>query len=240
MLYIDTPTLTDFKALNDERADACVSIYLPTTPLTQDIEASRIEFGNLARQAFNQLSANGFDKRRLAALGELIDDLADDDQFWRLQANSLAVLVSPDKIATFRLANALQTTVEVSDRFHLKPLLRAITFPHAAFVLALSENLVRLVEVFPDLPATEVRVPDLPRDAAGALGRSTLDDRSAKRRITGSEGQKVRLSRFARIVDAAIRPILSGRQTPLILAATEPMASIFRSVNSYPHLLPEP
>jgi hypothetical protein len=239
MLYVDTPTLPEFKSLVHARADACVSIYLPTTPLTQDIEAVRIEFGNLVKQAFGQLEAAGFDKRRLATLGEKLDDLADDDAFWRLQANSLAVLATPDKIRTFRLANALQPTVAVSDRFHLNPLLRAISFPNAAFVLALSENDVRLIEVFSDLPPSLVRVPDLPKTAADALGLSTLNDRSPKRRVTGSEGQKLRLSQFARLVDAAIRPVLAGRDLPLILAATEPLASIFHAVNSYPHLLEE-
>jgi hypothetical protein len=32
---------------------------------------------------------------------------------------------------------------------------------------------------------------------------------------------------------------LAGRETPLILAANQPLASIFRSVNSYPNLAPE-
>ena len=36
-----------------------------------------------------------------------------------------------------------------------------------------------------------------------------------------------------------MRPFLSGRETPLILAATGRLASVFRAVNSYPHLLPE-
>ncbi|MDV6329120.1 hypothetical protein Q5L94_13810, partial [Idiomarina sp. Sol25] len=85
------------------RADACVSIYLKTTPLTQASDASRIELGNLARQAREQLEAAGFDKRRLASLMEQFDDLGEDDDFWRLQANSLALLATPDSLRSFRL-----------------------------------------------------------------------------------------------------------------------------------------
>lgn len=62
--------------------------------------------------------------------------------------------------------------MEVSDRFHIKPLLRTFTFPQAAFVLAVSLNAVRLIEASPDLPADRVDVPDLPSDAASAIGRS--------------------------------------------------------------------
>jgi hypothetical protein len=43
MLYLDIPTLDQFKALAQIRADACVSLYVPTTPLSQDAQASRIE-----------------------------------------------------------------------------------------------------------------------------------------------------------------------------------------------------
>ena len=237
MLYVDVPTRTEFKALTEARADACVSIYLATTPITQNSDASRIALGNLAKEARQQLEAAGLDKRRLASLMVHFDDLADDTEFWRLQANSLAVLATPDALRTFRLANTLIPMVEVSDRFHLTPLLRAITFPQSAFVLALSENAVRVVEIFTELPPVTVKVPDLPHDAASAVGKSTLNDRSPSGRIQGAEGQNVRLRQFARKVDFALRPVLSGRDTPLILAAADRLASLYRSVNSYPNLV---
>jgi hypothetical protein len=239
MLYVDIPTRPEFKALNDVRADGCVSIYLKTTPLTQQSDASRIELGNLARQAREQLEAVGFEKRRLASLMEHFDDLADDNAFWRLQANSLAMLATPDRLRTFRLPNSLSPMVAVSDRFHLKPLLRAITFSNSAFVLALSENAVRLTEIHAELPAVAIKVEGLPKDAASALGKATLNDRSPSGRIQGSEGQNVRFRQFARQVDAALRPVLSGRETPLILAATDRLASVYRAVNNYPNLLPD-
>src|SRR5690606_28131098 len=113
MLYVDTPTLQEFKSLNAKRADACISIYLPTTPVTQDVEASRIALGNLAKQAIAQLEGVDFDKRRLWPIGEQLDDLLEDDEFWRFQAHSLAVFVTPDDIRTFRLANRLPSVVEV-------------------------------------------------------------------------------------------------------------------------------
>ena len=153
------------------------------------------------------------------------------------QATSLALLATPGQLLSFRLANQVPSQVEVSDRFHLKPLLRAVTFPHAAFVLALSEGAVRLVEVPPSGPAVEVRVQDLPRDAAGAAGRATINDRSPKGRLQGSEGQKVRLIQYARKVEAALRQVLAAGRVPLFLAATEPLVSIYHSVNSYPELV---
>jgi hypothetical protein len=226
MLYVDIPTQQDIKALNRRRSDACVSIYLPTTPLTQEVGISHTELRKLSKQAFAQLAEARFDKRRLAMMQEAMDHLLEDDDFWRLQANSLAVLLTPEDIRTFRLANKLQACLEVSDRFHLKPLLRAVAFPHTAYVLAVSENAVRFIEMTADGEPQEIKVPGLPRDAASAVNK-------------GSEGQKVRLAQYARVVDASIRPILAGLDVPLILVASEPLASIYRSVNSYPGLLPE-
>jgi hypothetical protein len=238
MLHVDTPTALDIAALNSERTDAAISIYVPTTPITQHIGASRIQYGNLVRQAVEQLQAVDFDKRRLASLQEELLMLARDDEFWRVQANSLAVFANPDRLVTFRLANRLTAMAEVSDRFHLKPLLRAVTFLHEAFILALSENQVRLIEAFADMPPVEIKVPDLPKDAASHAGKSTLNDRSAVGRIQGDEGQRVRRMQYLRAIDAGLRPVLAGRNTPLILAAVDPLAALYPTVNSYARLLP--
>jgi hypothetical protein len=80
-------------------------------------------------------------------------------------------------------------------------------------------------------------VPDLPTDAASAVGKRTIATRSYSGRIGGSEGKKVRLRQYARQVDTAVRAILAGRQEPLILAAVDALDAIYRSVNSYPHLV---
>jgi Bacterial archaeo-eukaryotic release factor family 11 len=149
------------------------------------------------------------------------------------------VLGTPDRLRTFRLPNRLTASAEVADRFYLKPLLRAITFPHEAFVLALSENAVRLVEVFADLPAYTVRVADLPESAADAVRRASVNERSPRGRLQGSKGQKVLLGQYARQVDAALRPVLAGRDVPVILAAVEPLASLFRMVTTLPTLAPQ-
>src|ERR1700687_4654281 len=146
MLYVDIPSLADLNSLAARRDDICVSIYLPTTPVRQETVRERIELKKLAKEALRQLETANTDKRRVAALMEHLDDLVDDDEFWRFQARSLAVLATPDNARTFRVPNALVPIVEVSDRFHLKPLLRAITFPNTCFILALAEGAVRIIQ----------------------------------------------------------------------------------------------
>ncbi len=170
------------------------------------------------------------------AVEEALGDLHDDFGFWTRQAHSLAVFAGPGSLRSFRLPNHLTAAVQVADRHYVKPLLRAVTFPQTAFVLALAEGSVRLLQVTPELPALKVAVPDLPTDAASVAGKSSITDRSPSGRLQGSEGQKLLLRNYARQVDHALRPVLVGQDLPLILAATEPIDAIFRSVNSYPHL----
>lgn len=239
MLHVDIPRLSEIKKLIHVRADACVSIYLPTTPKTARIGASRIAFGNVVKRTLEQLDAIGVDKRGRVPFEEELAAIADDDDFWALQANTLAVLLTASNARIYRLATSVPETLEVSDRFLVKPLLRAIAFPQTAFVLALSENAVQLVEIFPDIPPVKVRVPGLPKDAASAVGRASVNNLTQNTRIANAEGQTVLLRQYARKVDTAIHGVLAGHELPLILAATQPLAGIYRNLNSYPHLLPE-
>lgn len=237
MLYLDLPTLTEMKALSQARDQVCVSIYLTTTPESQNIGASRTRLGQMLKEAETQLQDAGVEKRDIWPISEQVHDLMDDDDFWQTQAHALAIFVTPSRLITHRFAAQITETVQVADRFHIKPLLRSVTVPQSGYVLALEEDRVRLFDVTAGERATEIKVPHMPKDAHSAAGTATVNSRSASGRIQGDEGQKLRLRQYARKVDAALRPYLSGRSEPLILAASEPLLSIFRSVNSYPHLV---
>jgi hypothetical protein len=220
-MHTDMPTRSTVERLLTARDDLSVSIYVPTSPLTQEAQASRIELKNLAGEASRQLEEAGADRRGIEEIREALDELVEDEDFWAEQARSLAVFASPEGARTFRLPSRLPQVVEVADRFYVKPLLRATTFPQAAFVLALAAGSVRLVEVLRDGPPFPVSVPELRSEEA-----------SAERKRTS-----VMLRQYARRVEQALRGVVTGLELPLILAATEPLDSIYRSVNTYPGLV---
>ncbi|MGY6548029.1 MAG: baeRF11 domain-containing protein [Roseinatronobacter sp.] len=236
MLYVDIPTQSEISQLIAARGEAQISIYLKTTPETQHIDAARTRLKQLTADAVAQLEEVGVPKRTIWPIEEQLHDLMDDDDFWRVQANSLAIFVTPESLRSYRLPNHLTETAQVSDRFHIKPLLRAVSMPQHAFVLALAENELRVVELLGDQPAQEIRVPGLPKDAASVAGTANVNSRSYSGRQGGGEGQKHHLRQYCRQIDAALRGLLAGRHEPLIIAAAEPLLSIYRSVNSYPHL----
>jgi hypothetical protein len=260
MLHIDIPTLEEFKALAQVKGETCVSLYLPTSPLAENVQANRIAFKDLVREALSQLRQAGADKEKIAVFEERFDHLAGDDYdvqdedkirkrqrakpdeieaFWHTQAKGLAVLATASTMRTFRLPDAPKPLAEVADRLHLTPLIRAMTSPHDAFVLALAEESVRLIHAFANYPPVRLQIPDLPKNAKEATRRPSIHVRAPRRRLQNLEGEKVLLHKYVAKVAHAIHGALAGLNTPLVLAAAEPIASIFRSVNTYPRLADE-
>jgi hypothetical protein len=260
MVHIDIPTLEEFKVLAQIKGEVCISVYLPVSPLVENIRANRIAFRDLAREALAQLRETGVDKRKIVHFEERFDHLAglerdvqDEDKirklqrakpdsfdtFWHFQAHGLAVLSTPGLIRMFRLPNSPKALAEVADRLHLTPLIRAMTSPHDIFVLALAEESVRLIHAFVNFPPMRLQIPDLPENAEQATRLPSFHLRAPRGRLQNLEGEKVLLHKYVRKVEHAMHNVFTGLNTPLVVAAEEPLASMYRSLNSYPGLADE-
>jgi hypothetical protein len=260
MLHIDIPTPAEFQSLAAVKRDVCVSLYVPTEPFRVRGHQNRLALENLAAEAMQQLKEAAVEKRRIAAIDEQLRRLVRPDEdhagehkirklqskkrdpvkeFWKYQGNGLAVLTTPQTIHIYRMPYRPPPLAEVADRFHLMPLLRVLVSPQEIYVLALSEKNVRLVRAFANLPPIRVHVLGLPHDAEQVARRASVRERNEKGRLRGSEGIKVLLQKFVRRVDQALERVLAGRSTPLVLAADEPLASMFRSISTYPGLMAE-
>ncbi len=239
MLHIDLPTRAEIQALGDHHAWPAVSIALPTTPLTQDVQADRIALRNLVREAIAAIGAAGADVRVARAVEAPLQALIEDDEFWAHQAHGLAICATPMGARAWRLPQTVEPRVQVADRFRLTPLLQAIAHPREAMVLAIGMGAVRLVEVTAGMPAEKVAVPDLPRGMADAAGRASHIARKGDMASGLATSEHALLSHYARAVDRALRPVLAGLEVPLVLAAAEPLSSVFRGICTYPHLAAE-
>ena len=239
MLHIDLPTRADIEALAAHRGAPAVSIYVATTPLTQETDVDRIELKNLLKAAVAEMEAGDTPKRAIWPIEQAVEELVDDHDFWASRPTASRSSRPPRASAPSGCRTSCSSLVEVSDRFHIKPLLRAVTFPQNAYVLAIGMGAVRLVEVDADLPPADVKVPGLPRDMADALGRRSHGARTGAGTSGEEQSEHALLTRYARAVDQALRPVLSGHGRPLIVAAAEPLASVYRAVSSYPHTAAE-
>jgi hypothetical protein len=230
MLYKDTIREKQFLKLAAQRG-ICVSIFLPTTPLTQDAQSDRIVLKNLTKEAMEQAEAIA-DKRQIQAMTGYLEELQEDDEFWKFQANGLAILVTPESIKTYRLAYPVEQATEVSDRFYLKPLMSALQ-PMSAYVLAISQKSVTLYEFTAAQQLESLDVADLPADFSEVTKRTLQRDRAPSGKLQGDEGAEILQRQFLRAVEKAVRPVVSGSNMPLILATTQEFQAMYRSLNSY-------
>jgi hypothetical protein len=237
MLHLDSFTVVDFRRLDGIRADHCVSIYLPTHAVSRETEQDKILFKNLCNSAIVQLESAGADKRRVLAIQGQIKPIFDDLQFWNHLSGGLAIFITPESIESFRLPRVVTQEVEVSDRFHIKPLIPLLAFPQTAYVLELSENRVKLWEVT-ESDIHEVEVLGMPASFDAAMkkrtGQPTADAESVSMRQ--AEQKKIRQRQFVRDVEEALRPFLLGQRVPLVLAGVDTLLVYYQEANTYAHM----
>ncbi|CAA2141658.1 hypothetical protein [Hyphomicrobium sp. ghe19] len=259
MQNVDIPDVSEFKGLAAVRNETCVSIYLPINPAREAGHANRLLLKDLVKDAVRQLQQVNLDEESFSHLSHHFEHLLginkDPDieekvrlrqryrkkfeevsEFWKSQSRGLGILATPESMRTFRLSNAVKPLAEVADRFHIQPLVRTMTMPHEAYVLALTQNSARLLHIFANMQPEVVHVPKFPKSLPEGL---LVYARAPSINLMLPEYEKVLMQEYVHKVDNALKSVLTGRDTPLILASEEPLASIFRSHSSSPHLLPD-
>jgi hypothetical protein len=214
-----------------------VSIYIPTSPVTQQSQSSKIELRNALADVERRCKEKGLSPQEINAIAAPIRALVDDEEFWRYQSKSLAVFTNGSSVRTFRIGFPVESEVVVNDRFRLGQLLQAVTFPQQAYVLALSEKTARLIELGVGSPRT-IDVDGLPPDTS-VLARTEVADKAPMPRPQGTTGGRVEQQKYCRLAQDAVLPIVSKTGSPLVLAAPEPIGPVYQSISTYGHFAPE-
>lgn len=245
---------SELKALLQRPEEASVSIYMPTQR-TGDVEQGAIRLKNLLRDAEAKLQGMGLRQPEAARILEQGKALVDDTLFWHHQGDGLAVFMAPDMIRYFRLPYHLDETVVVSKRFHVSPLLPFFANDGIFYVLAISQNKVRLVQCSRDA-GREVTPGTLPESMADVLQydefSENLQFRSGPSQGAAGKGNAIyhghgegkdvakdQIVRFLREVNHGLHEALKDEQAPLVLAGVEYLLAHYREINSYPYLLSE-
>src|SRR5690349_22359680 len=100
----------------------CVSIYMPTYRSGSETQQNPIRLKNLLRSVQERLVETGMKDTDAAELMTPVRELVDDQNFWQLQSDGLAIFRSPEVLRAYRLPTWLDENAVVENRFHLKPL----------------------------------------------------------------------------------------------------------------------
>lgn len=241
---------SDLEPLLEERPGPCLSFYLPVFGAGMQAQQGPIRLKNLLDRAGADLRARELDEIAIETLLGPLEDLLTDLSFWNTREAGIALFRAPGFTRAFHLPYAFAERSVIGDHFFLRPLLPLVATDAPFYVLALSQNEVRLLEAT-CRTVRRLDLEDLPRSLVGALGTQTtgkdLQFHTASRASAafpavvhgggGDEGSvKAELRRFVRQVEVGLRKLLAGCTAPLVLAGAEPLPSLYREINAYPHL----
>jgi hypothetical protein len=251
---MDVLKKADLKELIEHVSSPCISIYMPTHRASVETRQDPIRLKNLLRDCELSLESRALRGPEAKEILEPIRGLVDDYDFWQHQSDGLAIFRSRDFFQTYRVALELPELAIVADRFHSKPMLALLTFDYRYFILALSQNEIRIFRATRDT-VTEIEPSGMPPSLAEAVGQRRVDRglqshsassaaRGAGRAIVhghggGGEEKKETLLAFLRQVDGGMRDLLNEEHGPVILAAVDHLYPVYRHANSYSELLDE-
>lgn len=237
------------KFLIEEGSGPCVSIFVPTHRGGPEVKQGPIRLKNLLKEADKELSAKGMRAAQIAELLEPAQKLCENAGFWRYQSDGLALFRSPEKFLYFRLPLRFDDLLVVTDRFHVKPVMRLFTEDGRFYVLSLSKHEVRLFQCTRygarevDLPPETPRSLDQMVQTAGIERQTQVHSAGATVKFHGHGGRadddKEEVREFFRAIDKGVREVLRDERAPLVLAAVEYLFPLYRTVNDYQHLLDE-
>lgn len=251
-------SIDEIKTLIENSSQPCVSVYMPTVKAGPEVRQNPIRFKNLIRQIEEKLDAIGI---RLSDAQEWLQPVYDLDEtsFWENQDNGLAIFVSPNIFRYYSLPCEFEELAIVTNHFHLKPLMPLLTNDGEFYILALSQNHVRLLQ------GTRFSVKEIELDVPKTLDEALQYDETAKEgqhRIATPKGgtansfqqpgsfhgqgspdqdefKQIYILQFFHIVNSGVYEKLKDKKSPLVLAAVDYLLPIYQEANSYQHLLPE-
>lgn len=248
--------IEELKILLQQPGEICVSIFLPTHRLGSDTQQNSIRFRNLIRNAEKQLIDCGLRHEDAKNLLKAVKEL-DKYEFWQNQSDGLAIFCSHNLLRYYCLPLNLEELVIVSKRFYLKPLFPLFNSDGHFYILALSQNQIRLLEgtkhhieevdLAGTLPSLEevLRFEDPERQITSHTGTpGSADGRRSPGGVTvfhghgaGDEDEKENLSLYFHRVNEALRELLREEHSPLVLAGVEYLLPIYRKANTYSYLM---
>jgi hypothetical protein len=141
---------------------------MPTYRAGRGTEQGPIRLRNLLKEAEEQLLALGFRTPEIRKFLHPTETLLGDALLWQHQSDGLVVFLFSGGLHYYRLPLSFDELVVPGERFHLKPLFPLFDTDQGFFVLAVSQNEVRLLKCTQH-SVRKIDLKDMPTSLAQAL-----------------------------------------------------------------------
>lgn len=170
----------ELKELINKNANTYVTIYLSTHDSGKEIRQDPIRLKNLLKKAEEQLRKNDIPETQIEKILKPAYDLIPNGDFWSKGDQGLALFLSDTYSKILKLPEKFTEVVTVNSRFHLKQLLPFFTNDKRFFVIAVSENDVRVIKCT-KYSCEKITIDGMPTSMKDAL--SYIDETSTGRDI---------------------------------------------------------
>jgi hypothetical protein len=183
-------TKEDLKELLEGQRGPVLSLYMPTQRVAVEPEENSLRLKNLLRTTEQTLLDEGLRRPEAHELLDPLKRLLGDSNFWLHQLEGLAVFRTRGSMTHFRLPVDVPEISVYEEHPYVRPLFPAMYPQGHFFVLALSQNAVRLFEAT-RFGAREVEIGglDIPRDLAEALRYDDLQKPELQHHPTTGPGR---------------------------------------------------
>lgn len=251
------PSRSELRTLLEEQQWPCLSIFLPMYRAGTEVQQNRVRLRNRLREAENYLFLKNLSSSAIERVLKPVEALVEDEQFWLHPTDGLAIFCSPDLLRTYHLPFGVKERLVIATHFSLKPLLSCFTDDGSFYILALSQNQIRLLKGT-RYGVSQVELPDsIPQSLAEALRYDDPDNQvryysSSSGASVGKGGRRAaifygqgvgidemkdNLLRYFQQIDPGLHELLRKARAPLVLAGVEYLFPIYHEANTYPHLL---
>ncbi|MBN1430807.1 MAG: hypothetical protein JXB07_20725 [Anaerolineae bacterium] len=253
---MDAFTKEELIRLLETRSGSHVSIYIPAHRESDQAQQDSIRLKNALQEAGRRLCKGQLRDSEAEELLNPAMTLLGDTIFWQHQSDGLAVFLSPTIFRSYCLPLTFEELVVVARRFHVKPLLPLLSDDDRFYILALSQNSVRLLQGS-RYKASKLPQGDLPASLAYALRWDDPEKQLQWHTNTGAlsgrgraaifhghstasgDDSKNNILRYFRQIDNGLSELISDGYPPLILAGVDYLLPIYKEANTYPRLVDE-
>ena len=234
------------KELLEDHQPPCVSIYIPLHRARPPAAENAMRFRNQLDQA-REIIERGYPVQVAREVIKRIESIPSDESFWTADRDGIAVFASRELVRVIDLHHPTDPTISVSDRFHVKPLIRVLQSAMPYHVLTLTQRQIHMLLGIGDVQMSPLDSSNLPQspDVVSKMRMnhevsSVVDLHTAQTQFPdeGTGPAPVLLETFMRAVDKAVWESFSrDTRLPLILCAVEHYHPLFHAISKNPCLL---